>query len=380
MRGKPDYQSQIYYAIDIESWIEREHPLRAVKARADAVLGSMRRDLERAYARLGRPSIPPEMLLKALLLQALYTIRSERQLVEQIRMNLLYRWFIDLSLDAAVWNATTFTKNRERFEQHGLLRKFFDRVVEQALVEEWASSEHFSVDGSLIESYASQKSLRRIESEHTRVSEGAEDDDPGNPTVSFRGERRSNRTHRSLTDPGARLYRKANGQEARLAHGMHVLMENRNGLVIDVAVSEANGRSEREEALVMLRRSRKRHRLRPRTLAADKGYDSGPFLQELEGEEGVVPLVPTRRGVIRSKAAAGKARKRARRRQRTKRYQQAQRTRKRCEEIYGWTKEIGGLRRARHRERWKIGQQGLVVCAAYNLLRLARLRTQERCA
>ena len=237
---------------------------------------------------MGRRSIPPEMLLKALLLQALYTIRSEEQLVEQIRMNLLYRWFLDLSLDAAVWHATTFTKNRERFEKHGLVRKFFDRVVEQALVEQWASDEHFSVDGTLIESYALMKSLRPKESADQRVVDGSDDDDPGNPTVNFRGERRSNATHRSLTDPEARLARKSNGQESRLAHGWHVLMENQNGLVIDVAVSEANGTAERTEALAMLRRSKQRHGLKPVTLAADKGYDAGPFLHELEQKEQVV--------------------------------------------------------------------------------------------
>lgn len=380
MRGKPDYQSQIYYSIDIESWIPEDHALRGVKARADAVLGSMRKDLERAYSKLGRPSIPPEMLLKALLLQALYSIRSERQLVEQVQMNLLYRWFIDLSLDGKVWNATTFTKNRERFEKHGLLRNFFDRVVEQALVEEWASSEDFTVDGSLIESYASMKSLRPKESADTRVSEGADDDDPGNPTVNFRGERRRNETHRSLSDPEARLARKSRGQEARLSHGLHVLMENKNGLVLDFSASEANGTAEREQALAMVRRTKQRHDLSPRTLGADKGYDAGPFLHTLEADEGVVPLVPTRTGAIRSETPAGEARRRARRRQRTKRYREAQRTRKRVEEIYGWSKTIGGLRRSRHVGRWKIEQQGLVVCAAYNLLRLSRLTSRERCA
>jgi transposase len=165
MRGKPDYQSQIYYAIDIESWIPENHPLRGVKARADAVLGAMRKDLDRAYSKVGRTSIPPEMLLKALVLQALYSIRSEEQLVEHVQMNLLYRWFLDLSLDATVWHATTFTKNRERFERHGLLRKFFDRVFEQALIEKLASEEHFTVDGTLIESYGSIKSLRSKDSQ-----------------------------------------------------------------------------------------------------------------------------------------------------------------------------------------------------------------------
>ena len=292
MRGRPDYQSQIYYAIDIESWIPEDHPLRGVKSRADSVLRTMRTDLDRAYANVGRRSIPPEMLLKALLLQALYSIRSEEQLVEHVQMNLLYRWFLDLSLDASVWHPTTFTKNRERFEAHGLLRKFFDRIVEQALVEEWASDEHFTVDGTLVESYASNKSVRRKDSRAERVMDGSDDDDPSNPTVNFRGERRSNATHRSLTDPEARLARKSKGQEARLAHGFHVLMENRNGLVIDVAVSEANGRAEREQALAMIRRSKRRHALKPKTLTADKGYDAGPFLAELETAEGAVPLVP----------------------------------------------------------------------------------------
>ena len=373
MRGKPDYQSQIYYAIDIESWIPDDHPLRAVKRRADGILSSMHEDFERAYSKMGRPSIPPEMLLKALLLQALYSIRSERQLVEQVRMNLLYRWFIDLSLDATVWDATTFTKNRERFEGHGLLRSFFDRVVEGAYVEQLASEEHFSVDGTLIESYASLKSLRPIESGDERVSDGSEDDDPGNPSLNYRGERRGNATHRSLTDPEARLMRKGLGKEARLTHGGHVLMENRNGLVVDVRVSEARTKAERREALTMVRRLRERHRLPVRTLAADKGYDAGPFLHELESQDGIVPLVPIRAGPIRSAGPQGNARRRARRRQRTQRYQLAQRVRKRVEESIGWSKTIGGLRRSRHVGRWKITQQALIVYAAYNLLRLARL-------
>jgi transposase len=373
MRGKPDYQSQIYYAIDIESWIEGDHPLRAVKHRADEVLKAMRPDLERAYAKFGRPSIPPEMLLKALLLQALYSVRSERQLVEQIRMNLLYRWFIDLSLDGVVWNATTFTKNRERFEKHGLVRRFFDEVVKQAYVEEWASSEHFTVDGTLIESYASMKSLRPKHSKATRVSDGADDDDQGNPTVNFRGEKRSNRTHRSLTDPEARLARKSKGVGSQLAHTAHVLMENRNGLVVDVSVSEANGRAERTEALTMVRRARKRHRLKPKTLGADKGYAAGAFLNELESKEKIVPMIPIPKGAIRAAGPEAEARRRARRRQRTKGYQTSQRIRKRVEETFGWTKTIGGLRRSRHVGRWKIGQQALIVNAAYNLLRMARL-------
>jgi transposase len=373
MRGKPDYQAQIYYPIDIESWIAADHPLRAVKRRADEVLGAMRRDFEKAYAKVGRPSIPPEMLLKALLLQALYSIRSERQLVDQIQMNLLYKWFIDLSLDAPAWNATTFTKNRERFEKHGLLRKFFERVVVQAYVEEWASNEHFTVDGTLIESYASLKSLRPKDSGVERVSEGSDDDDGGNPTVNFRGEKRKNDTHQSVVDPEARLYRKSYGVAAKLCHGAHVLMENRHGLVVDVSVSEANGRSERTEALRLVRRAKRRHGLKMKTLAADKGYAAGPFLHELETKEGVVPLVAMPDVPIKSQGVEADARRRAKRRQKTKRYGVAQRIRKRVEEINGWTKEIGGMRRSRHVGRWKINQLVLMVHTAYNLLRLGRL-------
>lgn len=380
MRGKADYQSQIYYPIDIEAWIAADHPLRAVKRRADEVLSSMRKDFDRAYAKVGRPSIPPEMLLKALLLQALYSIRSERQLVDQIQMNLLYKWFIDLSLDAPAWNATTFTKNRERFEKHGLLRKFFERVVAQAYVEEWASEEHFTVDGTLIESYASLKSLKPKDSGVERVSEGSDDDDAGNPTVNFRGEKRGNETHQSVVDPEARIYKKSYGVAAKLCHGAHVLMENRHGLVVDVSLSEANGRSEREEALKLVRRAKRRHKLRMKTLAADKGYAAGAFLHELEVEEDVVPLVAMPDVPIKSVGPEADARRRAKRRQRTKRYAVAQRIRKRVEEINGWTKVIGGMRRSRHVGRWKIYQSALVVHAAYNLLRLGRLETLAQAA
>ena len=376
MRGKPDYQTQIYYPIDIESWIPDDHPLREVKRRADLALHAMREDFEEAYSKLGRPSIPPEMLLKALLLQALYTVRSERQLVEQIQMNLLYKWFIDLSLDAEVWNATTFTKNRERFEEHGLLRKFFDHVVEQAYVEQWASEEQFTVDGTLIESYASPKSLRPKGSDEQRVSEGADNDDRGNPTVNFRGEKRGNATHESVVDREARLYKKSPGVAAKLSHGAHVLMENLNGLVVDVSVTEANGFAEREAALEMLDRSRERHELEPRTLGADKGYAAGTFLLALEDDQGLVPLIPMPAIPIKGSSKEARARRRARRRQKTKRFKVAQKVRKRVEEIFGWDKVVGGMRRSRHVGRWKILQQVLLVNAAYNLIRMARLGAQ----
>lgn len=373
MRGESHYQRQVYYPIDIESWIAEDHPLRAVRRRADAVLVSMDKDFKRAYSKVGRPSIPPEMLLKALLLQALYSIRSERQLVEQIQMNLLYKWFIDLSLDAPSWNPTTFSKNRQRFEEHGLLRTFFERVVERAYVEEWASDEHFTVDGTLIESYASLKSLKPKDRGAERVSDGSDDDDRGNPTVNFRGHRRRNDTHESVVDPEARLYRKSAGVGAKLSHGMHVLMENDHGLVVDVSVSEANGYAEREEALEMLERSRARYGLEPHTLGADKGYAAGAFLVALEEEQGVVPLIPMPEVPIKGTSKEARARRQARRRKKSKRFAVAQRVRKRVEEIIGWTKVIGGLRRSRHVGRWKITQQALIVHSAYNLLRMARL-------
>jgi transposase len=373
MRGQVSPQQPLWYAIDIESLIEPDHPLREVKRRAGQVLAGMDADFRRAYSKFGRPSIPPEMLLKALLLQALYSVRSERRLVEEIRVNLLYRWFLDLSLDAPVWDASSFTTNRERFEKHGLIRTFFDRVVEGAYAEKLASSEHFTVDGTLIESYGSMKSFRRKDAADQKVSDGADDDDPGNPTVNFRGEKRTNATHQSITDPEARLYRKAAGQQSRLCHSAHALMENRNGLLVDVSVAPANGHSEREEALRMVRRTREKQGVKVTTLGADAGYDAGPFLHTLEHEEQVVPHVPTRRGEITGTDEAADARRLARERAQREEYRISQRIRKRVEEIFGWAKTIGGLRRARHVGQWKIGQQALVVGAAYNLLRMARL-------
>lgn len=373
MRGQVSPQQPLWYAIDIESLIDSDHPLREVKRRADQVLAGMDQEFRRAYSKLGRSSIPPEMLLKALLLQALYSVRSERRLVEEIRVNLLYRWFLDLSLDAPVWDASSFTTNRERFEKHALIRTFFDRVVEGAYAEKLASSEHFTVDGTLIESYGSMKSFRRKDAADQKVSDGADDDDPGNPTVNFRGEKRTNATHQSITDPEARLYRKAAGQQSRLCHSAHALMENRNGLLVDVSVAPANGYSERDEALRMVRRTREKQGVKVSTLGADAGYDAGPFLHVLEHGEQIVPHVPTRKGEITGTDAAADARRMARQRQESEEYRISQRIRKRVEEIFGWAKTIGGLRRARHVGQWKIGQQALVVGAAYNLLRLARL-------
>jgi transposase len=373
MRGRASEQHGMWVFYDPESLISPKHPLRAVKRRADAVLAQMSAEFDRAYAKLGRPSIPPEMVLKALLLQALHSIRSERLLVEHIGVNLAYRWFLDLAPDAPVWDATSFTKSRQRFEEHGVLRSFFDRIVADAYLEKVASQEHFSVDGSLIESYASMKSLRPIGSTDEKVSDGSDDDDPGNPSVNFRGQKRTNATHRSLSDPEARLATKSQGQPARLCHQLNALMENRSGLLVDVSVVEANGTGEREEALVLLERSRARHELpQRRTVGMDGGYYAGEFLTALQ-EAKVIGHVPVPAGPIDPKGKGARARVRARKRMRTLAYQISQRVRKRIEEVFGWEKQIGGMRRSRHVGRWKVMQHALVVGAAYNLLRLARL-------
>lgn len=373
MRGRVSEQHAMWIFYDPESLLSPKHPLREVKARTDAVLAEMSPEFDRAYAAMGRPSVPPEMLLKALLLQALHSIRSEALLVEQIGVNLAYRWFLNLEPHAQVWDATTFTQNRERFETHGLLRTFFDRIVEDAYLEQLASEEHFSIDGSLIESYASMKSLRKLGSTDEKVSDGSDDGDPGNPSVNFRKEKRTNATHRSLTDPEARLATKSKGQPARLCHLQNALMENRHGLLVDVSVVEANGTGEREQALVLLERSRTRHRLpEQRTVGLDGGYPGGEFLTAIE-QAGVVAHVPIPEGPIADDAEGAEARHRARERMATVEYGISQRYRKRIEEIFGWEKEIGGLRRSRHVGRWKLTQKALIVGAAYNLLRLARL-------
>lgn len=368
MRGRATKQLPMFYMISVEGELPASHPLRAIKRRADAILAGMSRDFEAAYSWTGRPGIAPERLLKAMLLQALHSIRSEIQLMQAIQFNLLYRWFVDLS-DDPVWTPETFSMNRERFEKHDLVRKFFDRIVHEAIVEGYASADHFTVDGTLIRSWASLKSLKPKDPAEAGPRS---DEDPGNPSVDFRGERRTNATHVSATDPEARLMRKGKGQPAYLCHSGHVLMENRHGLCMAVAVDQADGKAERRSAKAMLEHVRRRHWIRVETLGTDKGYDDGAFLLELE-RRGVKPHVPVRPVRSRSQEAPVCARRRAQRRMRTKGYQISQRVRKRVEEIFGWLKSVGGMARARLAGRWKIAQEMLMSGAAYNLLRLARL-------
>jgi len=372
MRGHVSGQGPMFLMINIEDKVPADHPLRAVKRRCDRILAEMRRDFNAAYSRLGRPSIPPEQLLKALLLQALYSIRSEILLMQAIDYNLLYRWFMDLPGDEPVWTPEVFSMNRERFARHHLLQKFFDRIVAEAITEQLASPDHFTVDGTLIRSWASHKSLVPKDGPPP-----PKDGDPGNPSVNWHGQKRSNATHVSTTDPEARLARKGDGQPAHLCHSGHVLMENRHGLVLAVAVDAADGTAERRSAKVMLKQVRRRHGLRPKTMGMDAGFDDGAFLADVEADQ-IVPHVPVRSNCrLRADDEAGQARRRAYRRMKTKGYAISQRLRKRVEEIFAWMKTVGDLARTRFVGRWKIRLEMLVTGAAYNLLRLVRLGPLE---
>ncbi len=377
MRGNSKLQNPMFFVANTEERLAKTHPLRAVKRRADEVLKQMSRAFDAAYSEQGRPSIPPEQLLKALLLQALYSIASERRLVDAINWNLLYRWFCDLDPDAAVWDATTFTKNRERFERHGLVQKFFDQVVKTALVADYVSNDHFTVDGTLIQSWASRKSFRPKD----EPVDGPRPGDGGsNPSVDFRGTRRSNDTHQSTTDPEARLAKKSLGVGAQLCHSGHVLMENRHGLCLDLRVAAADGYAEREMAETMLRRVARRHGVKPKTLGADKGFAAGAFLRTLEEEFEITPHVPVSSERVTMPGPDGEARRRMWKRMKTQAYQLSQKLRKKIEQIFGWLKQPGGLRKVRHVGRWKIQQVAYLWAAAYNLLRLANLDARKAAA
>ena len=369
MRGNPKLQNPMFFVVHIEERLPKNHPLRAIKRRADEVLKGMERAFTDAYSETGRPGIPPEALLKALLLEALYSIPSERRLVDAITWNLLYRWFCDIEPDAEMWDATAFTHNRERFERHGLVQKFFERVVASALVEEYASNDHFTVDGTLIQSWASLKSFRpKDEPVNRPPTEGG-----SNPAVNFRGEKRSNETHQSTTDPEARLARKSKGTAALLCHSGHALMENRHGLCLDIAIAVADGHAERDTAEKLLRRFARRHGIKPKTLGGDAGYEAGEFLHQVEKELQITPHVAITAERVTSIGGGGDARRRMLRRMKTKGYALSQRARKKIEQMFGWMKQAGGLRKVRHVGRWKIQQVAYLWAAAFNLLRLAHL-------
>lgn len=377
MRGQANDQDLLFYTINIESRIRPDHPLRSLKGSIDGILKDLSPVFAAAYSRIGRPSVPPERLLKSLLLMALYSIRSERQLVERIDTDLLFRWFLDMSPEEEVFDATAFTHNRPRLDEFGITAAFFDAVLMKAVNAGLCSDDHFSVDGSLIESYASLKSFRpKQEKEEDGDSNSFK---PRNPEVDFHGEKRSNDTHVSKTDPEARLYRKGTGKEAKLSYIGHALTENRHGLVMGVTTTQATGTAECDAALSMLDRLGSRHGLSPKTLGADKGFDSGPFFLELE-QRGIQPHCamlqqppPNPQHVRAHRRESVAARTRMRERMADLGYELSQRCRKKIEEYFGWMKEIAGLSRSRWVGRWKLQQQMELTAAAYNLVRMRKL-------
>jgi transposase len=376
MRGHMDDQLPLFHTFEVEDRIRSDHPLRDIKRRTDRILAALHPQFEAAYSTTGRPSVPPERLLKALLLMALYSVRSERQLCEQIDLNLLFRWFLDMQPSDEAFDATTFTKNRQRLEEHGLASAFFAAVVAEALTR-GLCSEHFSVDGTLIESFASAKSFKpRDEDQPPRDSNGFL---PSNAEVDFHGQKRTNETHCSRTDPEAKLYRKGRGKEAKLSHMGHALTENRHGLIMRVTATEANGTAEREATLAMLDDLKATHGRVPQTLGGDKGYDDGEFFQELE-KRAIEPHIPLVKEPVDPKTVAHKARlpgirarRRMKRRTRSKAYQLSQRCRKKVEECFGWMKSVASMKRSRTVGRWKLRQMLEVSAAAFNLVRMRRL-------
>ena len=325
----------------------------------DVALTSLSPVFDEMYSAVGRPSIAPEKLLKALLLQVLYTIRSERLLMEQLGYNLLFRWFVGLNMDEPVWVPTVYSKNRDRLLAGDVAEKFFAGVLDQARAAELLSDEHFSVDGTLIEAWAGQKSFQRKDG----GGQGPKDD-PGNPTVDFHGEKRSNDTHQSTTDPDARLARKSGGHEAKLAYCGNIIIENRHGLVVDTELLQCNGTAERDAAMLMAERLEGAERV---TLAGDKGYDTKDFVKEMRGMN-VTPHVA--QNLKRNGGSAID-----RRTTRHAGYEISQRKRKRIEEVFGWMKTVGMLRKSRHRGVFKVGWVFTFTAAAYNLVRMRNLLT-----
>jgi len=362
MRGTDFQQSAMFSYLSPEQRVPADHPLRAIRQITDKILKQLSRLFSRMYSQVGRPSIPPEKLLRALLLQVLYTIRSERMLMEQLNYNLLFRWFVGLNLDDGVWDVTVFTKNRERLLKAEVAQRFFHLVVEEARGLDLMSDEHFTVDGTLLEACASLKSFKKVE-EGGEPGEKGEGDDPGNPTVDFHGEKRRNETHQSTSDPEALLARKGRGKEAKLSFSGHVLMENRNGLVVDAEVLPADGTAERDAALVMMEAIPGDQ---PVTVGADKAYDTQEFVAEARHLK-VTPHV-AQNNKRRKSAIDGRT-------TRHRGYGVSQQKRKRVEEIFGWLKTVGGMRKLRHRGVELVGWMFTLAAAAYNLVRIRNLAT-----
>ena len=356
MRGEDHQQNHVFSYLSPEMRVRPDHPLRTIRAMVDEVLSRLSRRFDSMYAKVGRPSIAPEKLLRAQLLQMLYSIRSERLLMEEMDYNLLFRWFVGLNADDPVWDATVFTKNRDRLLQADVAKEFLGEVVAQAGAKGLTSDEHFTVDGTLLEAWAGAKSFQPKDKKQPPP------DDLGNPTVNFRGERRSNETHASKTDPESLLAKKGEGKESKLSYCGNLLVENRNGLIVDAEVFQANGTAERDAALVMLE---KVPSTQPVTVGADKGFDTRDFVKECRNLR-VTPHVAQnheRRGGSAIDA----------RTTRHPGYTISQKKRKRIEECFGWLKTIALMRKVRHRGVCKVDWIFTFACAAYNLVRMRNL-------
>ena len=356
MRGADEQQSQIFSYLSPEARVRKDHPLRAIRVMVDEVLAQMSGSFDAMYASVGRPSIAPEKLLRAQLLQMLYTIRSERLLMEEMDYNLLFRWFVGLNADDAVWDATVFTKNRDRLLQADVAKQFLAQVVAQAGAKGLTSDEHFTVDGTLLEAWASVKSFQPKEKKTPPP------DDPGNPTVNFHGEKRSNDTHESKTDPESQLARKGPGKEAKLSYSGNLLVENGNGLIVDAEVFQANGTAEPDAALVMME---KLPGTKAVTVGGDKGFDTRGFVAECRNLR-VTPHVAQNHARPGGSAIDARTTRHAG-------YRISQRKRKRIEECFGWLKTVAGLRKVRHRGVCKVDWIFTFACAVYNLVRMRNL-------
>jgi len=362
MRGTDTKQSSMLMLMSPESRVPTTHPLREIKRLADTALGQLSPVFDEMYSSVGRPSIPPERLLKSMLLIALFTVRSERQFCEQLDYNLMFRWFLDMDMTEASFDATVFTKNRDRLIAHDVAGQFFRAVVAQAKGAGLMSREHFTVDGTLIEAWASLKSFKKKDASK---DDEPPPDDPGNPSVDFHGEKRSNETHESTTDPDARLARKGSGKEAKMSYSAHALIENRNGLLVDFQMDTADGHAERRNAIEMLDENVPGDARV--TLAADKGYDTRDFVAQCRARN-VTPHVAQNVSTRRRSAIDARTTQQPG-------YAVSQRFRKRIEEVFGWMKTVGNFRKTRFIGFGANQIAAYMVGAAYNLLRVARLLT-----
>jgi transposase len=365
MRGLDQRTGELFSYVDLEARVRADHPLRPIRSIVNEALAALESEFAPLYARVGRPSIPPEKLIRAMLLQAFYSIRSERQLMERLDYDLLFRWFVGLGIDDAAWDHSTFSKNRDRLLEGDLAAKVLATVLTQPRVKRLLSTDHFSVDGTLIEAWASMKSFKPKSSSSGEDPKGGSGDPPAesgrNADTTFRGERRSNATHASTTDPDARLYRKGDGKEAKLCFMGHVLMENRSGLLVGACLTRADGHAERVAALALI----EPHADRPRavTLGADKGFDAEDFINELRAMK-VTPHVAqnqTRRSAIDGRTTRHPG------------YAASQRVRKRIEEAFGWIKTVAGQRKTRFRGVERVEFAFTFAAMAYNLVCLPRL-------